>query len=210
MASRLLALPAVPFTPSQGVCTPSPTNMAAMWVPHPFFQQQQAWATMVSPPALCTVVLFAVVRSSCAAAGQYPLAPCLTLPSLHGAPSSQSGYGSPGHSSGGSDSSMMHSGSQPGTPGGGMYGAPVMWSGFCQPLPYSPTALQIAAASGALGSDPSTPVRGRPGSAGAGVATGPLFMPGSPVVLSPGQMMFAQVGGGRCGGLAVGCHVGAR
>lgn len=35
-------LPAVPFTPSQGVCTPSPTNMAAMWVPHPFFSQP-AW-----------------------------------------------------------------------------------------------------------------------------------------------------------------------
>lgn len=44
------ALLAVPFTPSQGVCTPSPTNMAAMWVPHPFFQQQQAWTSMVSQP----------------------------------------------------------------------------------------------------------------------------------------------------------------
>lgn len=101
---------------------------------------------------------------------------------------------------------MMHSGSQPGTPGGGMYGA-MMWSGFCQPLPYSPTALQIAAASGALGSDPSTPVRGRPGSAGAGATTAPLFMPGSPMVLSPGQMMFAQVGAGRFAGKAVSCKL---
>lgn len=89
---------------------------------------------------------------------------------------------------------MMHSGSQPGTPGG-MYG--MMWSGFCQPLPYSPTALQIAAASGALGSDPSTPVRGRRGSPAATASTGPLFVPGSPVMLSPGQMMFAQVGAGQ-------------
>ncbi|KAL4437312.1 hypothetical protein ABPG75_004451 [Micractinium tetrahymenae] len=145
----LAQLDQIPFTPSQGVCTPSPTNMAAMWVPHPFFQQQQAWASM-------------------------------------------SGYGSPGHSSGGSDSSMLHSGSQPGTPGGGMYGGHMMWSSFCQPLPYSPMALQIAAASGALGSDPSTPARGRPGSAGASAAAAPIFMPGSPVMLSPGQMMFAQ------------------
>lgn len=36
--------PAVPFTPSQGVCTPSPTSIGGMWVPHPFFQQ---WASMV-------------------------------------------------------------------------------------------------------------------------------------------------------------------
>ena len=113
-----------------------------------------------------------------------------------------SGYvGSP--SSGGSDSSMLQaSGSQPGTPGG-MYGggAAMMWGGFCQPMPYSPTALQIAAASGALGSDPSTPVRGRgspaaaaAAAAAAGGAFGLPLMPGSPVVLSPGQMMFAQVG----------------
>ena len=27
---------AVCFTPSQGVCTPSPTNMAQMWAPQPF------------------------------------------------------------------------------------------------------------------------------------------------------------------------------
>ncbi len=74
-----------------------------------------------------------------------------------------------------------------------------MWSGFCQPLPYSPTALQIVAASGALGSDPSTPVRGRPGSAAhassAAAAAGSfVMMPGSPMMaVSPGQMMFAQV-----------------
>lgn len=116
----------------------------------------------------------------------------------------QGGYaGSPGPSSGGSDSSMLHSSSQPGTPGGGMS---MMWNGFCQPLPYSPTALQIAAASGALGSDPCTPVRGRPGSASATAAAmgAPFVMPGSPVVLSPGQMMFAQVslrGAGSRGGL---------
>ena len=107
-------------------------------------------------------------------------------------PCQAGGYaGSPGPSSGGSDASLMQSGSQPGTPGG------VMWSGFCQPLPYSPTALQIAAASGALGSDPSTPVR-RPGSGHGGGAAAPSFVamvPGSPMMaVSPGQMMFAQVG----------------
>ena len=87
---------------------------------------------------------------------------------------------------------MLHGASQPGTPGGGM-----VWGGF-QPLPFSPTALQIAAASGALGSDPSTPVRGRGGApgaaAGAGAAPFLAVMPGSPMVpVSPGQMMFAQV-----------------
>ena len=118
--------------------------------------------------------------------------------------------GSPGRSSGGSDSSMMHGGaSQPGTPGSGaMYahgGPSMVWSGFCQPMPYSPTALQIAAASGALGSDPSTPVRGvrrsssGGGGSGGGAAGGPFLavMPGSPMMASPGQMMFAQVGGMR-------------
>ena len=118
-------------------------------------------------------------------------------------------YGSPGASvSGASDSSsLMQTGSQPGTPGAaaaaGMFaGGTMLWNGFCQPLPYSPTALQIAAASGALGSDPSTPVRSRPGSAGAAAAAaagGPFLavMPGSPMlVASPGQMMFAQVGAG--------------
>jgi hypothetical protein len=103
---------------------------------------------------------------------------------------------------------MLHSGaSQPGTPGGGgaaMYGGqPVMWGGYCQPLPYSPTALQIAAASWALGSDPSTPVRGRRASGGGSgggsmVAGGPFLavMPGSPMMASPGHMMFAQVRAG--------------
>ena len=68
----------------------------------------------------------------------------------------------------------MMAASQPGTPGG------VMWSGFCQ-LPFSPTALQIAAASGALGSDPSTPVRGRPGRrAWAAAAPPPLPCPAAP------------------------------
>ena len=104
----------------------------------------------------------------------------------------------------------MQSASQPGTPGapaGGMFaGGAMLWNGFCQPLPYSPTALQIAAASGALGSDPSTPVRSRPGSAGAATAAaaaagGGAFMavmPGSPMMVSsPGPMRFAQVGAGR-------------
>ena len=61
------------------------------------------------------------------------------------------------------------------------------------------TTTEQRAASGALGSDPSTPVRGRPGSAAhassAAAAAGSfVMMPGSPMMaVSPGQMMFAQV-----------------
>ncbi|KAI3424817.1 hypothetical protein D9Q98_008203 [Chlorella vulgaris] len=170
--SILATLDAIPFTPSQGVCTPSPTNMAGVWVPHPFFHHQQAWGSM----------------------GGYT--------------------GSPGRSSGASDSSMMHGGSsQPGTPGGGGGGAmfamggpvmaPMVWGGFCQQLAYSPTALQIAAASGALGSNPGTPTRRGGGGASPGAICTPYMaampgMPGSPMVAgSPcGPAMFAQYFGG--------------
>lgn len=69
---------------------------------------------------------------------------------------------------------MQHS--VPGSPG---YGS---WGGFAAPMPFSPTALQIAAASGALGSNPGTPSAG-----------GRAFLAGSPGPLSPGQMMFARV-----------------
>ena len=115
-----------------------------------------------------------------------------------------------GSSSGGGMMMAMHSISQPGTPGGGGGGPHhhhhhmAAWGAYCHPSghamqPYSPTALQIAAASGALGSDPSTPVRGgRPGSVGGGGSGSPFLavMPdGSPVMVSPGQMMFTQVGG---------------
>ena len=54
---------AVPFTPTQGICTPSPTNMAAYWYqlhygfPDPFAMYASAWSpvsiTSCKPLTLC-------------------------------------------------------------------------------------------------------------------------------------------------------------
>eukprot|EP00887_Chlorella_sp_A99_P004972 scaffold4.g4972.t1 len=164
------SLDAVCFTPSQGVCTPSPTNMAAMWAPPAFQGPASPYAASYA---------FSSAQTSW---------DMLTVD-----------YGSPGPSdsnasdaSGYQTSGTPRAHSRPHTP----HGAPLLFSSFFYPMPISPTALQLAA--GGYPGTPTR--GGPPHLAGGAAHGGfgpPVFLPGSPMVAaSPGQLVFAQYFGG--------------
>lgn len=201
--------PAVPFTPSQGICTPSPTQVMLVQQPMLFAECSPGWAPMVrrrrwlaAPAAARLHVQGEVLRAGSRRARLSPVA-TVALQGAAGSPRASSSSGQSESSAGGygcaAEPSPTSTSSNPGTP----YGRPLLFSSFYFPMPFSPRALQRAAQQGeAGGGEPHTPVRAHFGGGGgmAGDEAGSGGMPpgfglyGSPLagVQSPGQLVFTQ------------------
>jgi len=190
-----IAPAAVPFTPGCGVCTPSPSNIAAMWVPSPYHPDMAYHA--VGYPT-----------------GHWAASPVRSTPTIPTLPSTprtsnnflnhsshicahflQMSQGSSGGSRTGSDGSQYHyagaGGPFPPSPfaGAPQYFVPVYH------IPYSPGHVHALAGSGS----PGTPSRRSAGSYEAGVpspgfAHSPAAYVGSPstAAYSPARAAFAR------------------